>query len=265
MEQQTLAEAPQLSGAVLFYTRPEPLTREMHGKLGLKSAPNPYAFTRKTNVVPLMVTEFGPAALSYPVIFAGDAKLPVAVLGVSAEENLFVDEFGAYEPHAYLPAYIRRYPFVFANDGPNERLIVCIDRAAEVISEDYEVPLFDGDQPSEFTRNAIKFCENFETERRRTETFVELLKDLDLFDIRRAAHTPRRPDGSLGEPQQIAEYFAVSEEKLNALPAERLVELRDNGALGQIYAHLVSLGGWDRLIARALLRAQQQRPAAANA
>jgi hypothetical protein len=87
---------------------------------------------------------------------------------------------------------------------------------------------------------------------------------MDLFDTRTATFTPRNADGTPGEPQQIAEYFAVSEEKLNALKPEQLVELRDNGALGQIYAHLVSLNGWDRLIGRALLRAQQ-RATVANA
>ena len=53
-------------------------------------------------------------------------------------------------------------------------------------------------------------------------------------------------------------------EILAEIPAEKLAELRDNGALGQIYAHLVSLLGWDRLIAMAFARAAAT-PAAANA
>lgn len=264
MEQQTVTGAPQLAGNVLFYSQPEPLTREQHGKLGLRRSETPYAFTRGANVIPLMVTEFSAAALTYPVIFAGDAKLPVAVAGVSQNENLFVDEKGVYDVDGYLPAYVRRYPFVFAADGPNERLIVCIDRAADIIGETYDVALFEGDEPSEFTKGAIKFCEDFETERRRTESFGELLKALDLFETRQAMFTPRAADGTAGEPQQVAEYFAVSEDKLNKLPVEKLVELRENGALGQIYAHLISLGNWDRLIARAIIRGQN-RPAAGNA
>ena len=264
MEQQTVNGAPELSGNVLFYKQAEPLTREQHGKLGLRRSDTPYDFTKGANVVPLLVTEFSASALSYPIIFAGDAKLPLAVMGVSSGENLFVDDAGVFEPDHYLPAYIRRYPFVFASDPGNERLIVCIDRGAAVIGEDYEVALFDGDEPSEFTKGAIKFCEDFETERLRTESFVALLKEMDLFDLRRANYTPRRADGSAGEPQQIAEYFAISEEKLSKLPNERFVELRDNGALGQIYAHLVSLQGWERLISRALVR-MQNRPVAANA
>jgi hypothetical protein len=264
METQQVAGAPQLSGNVLFYSKPEPLTKEQHGLLGVKRLDAPYAFTKNANVVPLVVTEFTPAALSYPIIFAGDAKLPVAVMGITNGENLFVEEDGTYDSDSYLPAYVRRYPFVFANDDAGERLIVCIDANAPMIGDHPEAPFFLNDEPSEFTRNAIRFCEDFETERRRTESFVQVLKDLDLFDVRKAMFTPRDAQGIAGEPQQIAEYFAVSEEKLNALPADKLIELRDNGALGQIYAHLVSLQGWDRLIARALLRAQN-RVTVANA
>ena len=264
METQTMAGAPQLSGNVLFYSKPEPLTKEQHGALGIKRSDTPYAFTRTANVIPLVVTEFTPAALSYPVIFAGEAKLPVAVMGITNGENLFVDDAGLYDPDSYLPAYVRRYPFVFANDQEGERLIVCIDTAAAAVGEQPDAPFFENGEPSEFTKNAIKFCEDFETERRRTESFIELLKALDLFDTRRAMFTPQLPDGTIGEPQQVAEYFAVSEEKLNALDAEKLVELRNNGALGQIYAHLISLQGWDRLIAKALVRAQN-RPTVANA
>ena len=97
------------------------------------------------------------------------------------------------------------------------------------------------------------------------ESFVQLLKDLDLFESKTASFTPTNPDGTAGEPQKIAEYFGVSEEKLNKLPNDKYLELRDNGALGQIYAHLLSLVGWDRLIAIAMARAVDQQPQAANA
>ena len=253
-----------LSGNVLFYGQPEPLSAEAHGKLGANPVEKPYAFVGQTNLVPLTVTEFAPAALSYPVIFVGDARQPVAVMGLRAGENLFVSAEGDFRPEAYIPAYVRRYPFVFANDDAQKRLILCVDRAAPFITEGGSTPLFENGQPSAYTQQAMEFCNNFEQERQRTDGFVQLLKDLDLLDVREANFTPRNPDGSAGQPQKLAEYFAVSEDKLKKLPADKLAELRDNGALGQIYAHLVSLLGWDRLIAMAFQRAAAM-PAAANA
>ena len=44
---------------------------------------------------------------------------------------------------------------------------------------------------------------------------------------------------------------------------DKLVELRDTGALGLIYAHLVSLWGWDRLISLAMSKAAARNAAAA--
>jgi hypothetical protein len=259
----TTAQTAGLTGNVLFYTQPEPLSAEAHGALGVNPTEKPYAFAGVTNLVPLTVTEFAPAALSYPVIFAGDAKQPVAVMGLRQGENLFVSEAGDFRPEAYIPAYVRRYPFVFANDDVEKRLILCVDRAAPFLTEGGQTPLFVDGQPSQYTQQAMEFCNNFEQERLRTEAFVKLLTELDLFESKEAVFTPRNPDGTAAAPQKLAEYFAVSEDKLKALPAEKLAELRDNGALGQIYAHLVSLLGWDRLIAMAFQKAAGQ--AAANA
>lgn len=253
-----------LAGTVLFYKKPEPLSSDLHGDLGVNPVEKPYAFVGESHVVPLTVTEFAPAALSYPVVFLGENKQPCAVMGLRQGENLYVDLAGEFRAEAYIPAYVRRYPFVFANDEAQNRMILCIDRGAPFLTQGGQQPLFEDGQPSAYVTQAMEFCNNFEQERLRTESFVKLLSDLDLFDVREATFTPRNADGSAGEVQKLAEYFAVSEDKLKALPAEKLAELRDNGALGQIYAHLVSLLGWDRLIALAFQRAAQM-PTAANA
>ncbi|MCR5877762.1 SapC family protein [Phenylobacterium sp. J367] len=254
----------QITGNVLFYSQPEPLTPELHGKLGVKRMDGPFKFAKVGHAIPLTVGEFPLAAVTGPIIFVGDEKLPIAVMGLNAGENMFLKDTGTFEAGVYIPAYIRRYPFVFANDSTNNQMVLCVDRAAEFIVEGGDMPFFENGQPSQYTKNCIEFCNNFEIERQRTLSFVQILKDLDLFEQKTANFTPTNPDGTAGEQQKIADYFGVSEEKLNQLPAEKIMELRDNGALGQIYAHLLSLVGWDRLIALALTR-QQQQPEAANA
>ena len=260
----TLPGSGQLTGSVLFYTKPEPLNPEMHGKLGVKRMDGPFGFAKIGHAIPLTVGEFPLAAVSGPIIFVGDEKLPIAVMGLNGGENMFVRPDGLFEPGVYVPAYVRRYPFVYANDEAGDQMVLCIDRNAEFIVEGGDMPFFEDGQPSQYTKNCIEFCNNFEMERQRTVNFVQLLKDLDLFELKTANFTPTNADGTSGEPQKIAEYFGVSEDKLNALPSEKLIELRDNGALGQIYAHMLSLVGWDRLIALILARGPQA-PAAANA
>jgi hypothetical protein len=259
--------APAISGNVLFYSQPEPLSPQAHGKMGVKSMDGPFGFAKVGHAIPLTVGEFPLAAVTGPIIFVGDDKLPIAVMGLNAGENMFLRDDGLFEPGVYVPAYIRRYPFVFANDDAAQKMVLCIDRAAEfVVEKNPDQPFFESDgTPSAYTKNCIEFCNNFEMERQRTMSFVQLLKDLDLFESKTSSFTPANPDGSAGEPQKIAEYFGVSEEKLNKLPADKYIELRDNGALAQIHAHLISLVGWDRLVALALYKQSTQQPVAANA
>jgi hypothetical protein len=260
----TTSPATGLSGNVLFYSQPEPLSPELHGKLGVKRLDDAFSFAREGHAIPLTVGEFALASVTGPIIFVGDEKLPIAVMGLNSGENMFLKADGTFEAGVYVPAYIRRYPFVYANDTSAQQMVLCIDRKAKFIVEGGDMPFFENGQPSEYTKNCMEFCNNFEIERQRTVSFVQLLKDLDLFESKTANFTPQNADGTTGEPQKIADYFGISEDKLNKLPTEKFIEIRDNGALAQIYAHLLSLVGWDRLIALAISRAATT-PVAANA
>jgi hypothetical protein len=255
-----------LSGQVLLYNDPEPLDSQRHGKLGMMRSERPFKFAAGQHFVPLHVGEFGPAAVNFPIIFVGDQRSPLAVMGVNAGENLYISADGVFRTGVYVPAYIRRYPFVVAQDQQAGRMVVCIDRAFELFTEaNPDILLFEGGQPSVFTKSCIDFCSQFDGDAQNTRSFVKLLTDLDLFEVKKTNFTPRQADGTSGEPQLIAEYFAVSEEKLKALAPEKLVELRDNGALSQIYAHLTSLFAWDRLILETIERNSTAAPQPANA
>jgi hypothetical protein len=247
-------QPPELSGQVLFYKQPEPLSLERHRSLGVKQINAPFSFLREAHAVPITVSEFGMAATCYPIIFVGDAKTPVAVMGIRQNENEYVDAQGNPDPDYYLPAFVRRYPFVFASDNQTDRLLLCIDVKAPMVSSQPDVPLFDGDQPSQFTQDAIEFCKEFERQRRATVEFVEMLEKENLFEQKSVTFTPRDNTGAQGEPQKIADYFAVSEERLNALPESRFNEIRNTGALAPVYAHMVSLLNWQRIIQRTLKR-----------
>ena len=88
----------QLQGNVLFYSRPEPLNPDSHGKLGLRRVDAPFAFAARSQVTPLTVAEFPAAAICFPIIFAGENFQPLAVMGINAESNLFIKADGAFAP-----------------------------------------------------------------------------------------------------------------------------------------------------------------------
>lgn len=267
MENTQNTQQAELTGNVLFYKNPQPLNPEQHAGLGVKQIDEPFGFLRAAHAVPVTVTEFGMAATAYPIIFVGDTFTPVAAMGVRQGENLFVRDDGQTEPDYYVPAFIRRYPFVFANDNNSDRLLLCIDRDAPMVTNQPEVPLFESGEPTQFTQNAIEFCQEFERQRRATDEFVGIVRGMGLFEQKSVAYQPRDPQGQpVGDQQKIADYWAIDEKKLGELTPAQFEELRSNGALGAVYAHMISLLNWQRIIQRALAKPQPeaaQQPAEA--
>lgn len=243
-----------VTGNVMFYENPVPLNRDQHKGFGVKPVDNPFAFMQSQHFVPITAPEFGSAAASFPIIFAGEQRVPLAVMGIRSGENLFIKD-GQFEQDYYMPAFARRYPFVLAGDEANDRFVVCVDDAAECVTDKDATQLFfDGDETSKFTQEAFQFLQQFETDRRNTTAIIEEFKSMDLFEPKDMHFQGQNADGSPAERQKIADYFAISEEKLRALPADKLKALNDRGLLAMIHSHLISLGNWQRLVNMTLRR-----------
>ena len=243
---------PQLSGNMFLFERPELMNKEQHSGLGLKQPDKRFGFAAKARAIPITVTEIPAAMKNYPVIFmSSENPLPLAVVGLIDDINLFVDENGNWDPYAYVPGYVRRYPFGLANEQDSERMAIVIDAAYEGISAGGEIPLFqESGEPSEMTQSAIEFCKAFERDRQMTDDFGQRLKPFDLIHGQSAHFTPQ------GETEQksFAEYNGIDEKRLNELSDEQFLELRKTGFLPLLYAMVMSMGNW-----RALLQRRAQR------
>lgn len=240
---------PAVSGNVMLYKKPMPLQKDTHGKMGVSAVKKPFEFLKETHFVPLTAPEFGSASGSFPIIFAGEDRNPLAVMGIRGGENLYVGDDGQYNPDVYMPAFVRRYPFVLAGDEANNRFVVCVDESADcVVKKNPERPFFEGDQLSSFTQEAFEFLQAFERDRRATEEMIKIFKDHDLFELKEMNFQGNNPDGSLAEKQRIAEYFAVTEERLKKLDDKTLRMFMERGYLAVAYAHIMSLSNWQRLV-----------------
>lgn len=247
-----------VTGNVMFYKNPQPLTKDKHDKFGVKQINKPFEFMADQHFLPLTAPEFGAAAASFPIIFAGEERSPLAVMGIRSGENLFVKE-GQFEQDFYMPAFARRYPFVLAGDQANDRFVVCVDESAEcVTNKGPQQKFFDGGDTSAFTKEAFQFLQNFERDRQATQQMINTFKELDLFEQKEMNFQGQNPDGSPAARQKIADYFAITEDRLKALPAEKLKEFTDNGYLAVAHAHMVSLGNWQRLVNMTLRRANEE-------
>lgn len=263
------AGQPSVQGTLPLYKKPEPINVQAHKNMGLKYDDKPFEFLADTHFVPVTMGEFAPCTGRYPIIFIGDNKTPVAAMGLRQGENMFVDpNTFAFEQFAYLPAFVRRYPFVAASHSEDkERFTVCVDVESKLISDKPERPFFtEAGEPTDFLNSAIDFVRRFEGDVKSTQEFVAKMTELDLFDQQQATFQPRDAQGQpQGEPQTVASYWAISGEKLRALSGDQLAELRDNTYLGAIYAHMMSLAQWETLINRTLIRQGAQPAQGASA
>jgi SapC protein len=256
------ASEPRLTGTVPLYKNVEPLNRQKHATYGVNTVSQPFNFLKEWHFVPAISAEFAFACGSYPIIFLGDKKMPVLVMGLRQGSNLFVNEEGQFDTEHYIPAYVRRYPFVSAANPNDQPSTVCVDLDADfVVSENAERPFFDANgEPTDYTQQAIDFVSAFENDARTTEAFVERMIALDLLEKKDVkVSNPQDPDN----PVTVAEYFGVSSEKFDALPADKLKEMQTNGDLGAVVSHIISLQRWERILRRTSSAATAAAPAQA--
>ncbi|MFZ5616586.1 MAG: SapC family protein [Pseudomonadota bacterium] len=243
--------APQITGKMFLFERPELLSRQLHGELGLDAAAKPFGFCANVRAVPLTVSEIPEASKFYPVVFMSkDEPIPLAILGLGNDLNLFVDQDGNWEQFAYVPGYLRRYPFAVAGETGGDRLALVIDAAYSGISKTAERKLFEQGEMSAFTRQAMDFTTTYEQDRRLTDQIMAALKKFDIIESQTAQYTP----AGTTEPRPFAQYFGIDEKKLQALTDDQYLELRKMNVLPVLYSQLISLGNWRNLIARRMRR-----------
>ena len=236
-----MASAPQQPTLPLFYNDLMPLNSRDHGKWRTKSLESA-DFLKSQHAIPLTVDEFPQAQRDFPIVFsAGDNPLPLALMGMNEGINTFVDDNGKINEPVYIPAYVRRYPFMLAKlRSDSEELSLCFDPTSEVIGDFKEgEPLFgDGEEATDNTKRILEFCEQFEQAGQRTRIFIEELTKANLLMDGEIAITQNdNPD----KPFIYRGFQMVDQEKLRDIPAEKLDEWHKNGLLMLIHAHTFSL------------------------
>lgn len=231
-----------------FYQKVVPLNSNAHRNLRFDTAKVNFEFVRDTTAVLLGAIEFAEAAREYPIVFikAQDGKMrPVVLLGVRTGENLYVDDKGKWDAR-YIPAFVRRYPFVMAEGGAQGQLMVCIDEECPALNPNIgEVLIDETGQLQPRMNEVMQFLQNFQVEFARTEALVQQLDELGLF-VQQGA----RFDLPNGETFQMTDFYLIDEAKFGQLADDKLPALFRSGALGMAYLHLASLGNMRRLLDR---------------
>lgn len=257
-----MASAPQPT-LPLFYNDLMPLNSRDHATWrtrGIESA----EFLKGAHAIPLTVDEFVEAQRDLPIIFsAGQDPLPLALMGLNEGINTFVGDDGKINDPVYLPAYVRRYPFMLAKLTPEaSELSLCFDPTSDALGAFSEGEALFGEdgQPSANTQRILEFCESFEQAGQRTKAFIDELKKHELLmDGEIAITLNDNPD----QPFTYRGFQMVNQEKLREISGEQLETWHKNGLLALIHAHLFSLDQMRKIFGRQA--SQGKGPSAAGA
>ncbi len=223
----------------LFYKDLMPLQTGPHSNYRAQSN-GKAAFFAETHAVPLTIDEFVLCQRHFPIVFSvGEQSVPLALFGLNEGVNMFVESDGTVKDDVYLPAYVRRYPWILARLAPDaQELSLCFDPQSGMVGEGGEgAAFFENDQPTDATKAVLKFCEEFEMAAQRTGAFVKELEDMDLLmDGEITIQVPAQE-----QPFIYRGFQMVDEKKLSELRGDQLRKMNQSGMLALIYAHLFSL------------------------
>ncbi len=235
-----MATAPANPQLPLFYNDLQPLSSQAHGDYRVRAA-NAAPFLANQHAVPLTVEEFPLVQRFMPIVFAaGDDPVPLALMGLNEGVNVFMTAEGKLvNDETYVPAYVRRYPYLLAKLRPDsDELSLCFDPSSDTIGAfDEGEKLFEDGQPSEITKGILSFAEQFEQAGQRTAAFVKELKDLGLLIDGEVAI---QPEGA-AQPFVYRGFQMVDEKKLSELRGDQLRKMAQSGMLPLVYAHMFSL------------------------
>jgi hypothetical protein len=226
-----------------------PLTKQ-HRVLLPEPRKLPLVF-RSITALPLSYTEFAAACRDYPIAFisgdSGRTFVAMAVLGLENQQNLFVTADGAWDAGAYLPAYVRRYPFCMTRvtmDGKEQaERIACVEKRA--INDKGEALHDAQGNPSPVWEERKKLLFDYENDLMRSDEMSRVLSTLGLLETFTMQAVPNQ-----GTPLSMTGLYRVKEQKVAALAPDKLKELTQNGVLARVYAHLISLANFGRLLDR---------------
>ena len=256
-----MATQPPANALPIFYQDILPLSSNIHGNFKSRSSQKaPYL--ARHHAVPLTIDEFVSAQRHYPIVFSsGENSVPLALMGLNEGVNVFVEEDGTFSQETYVPAYVRRYPFMLARLTPDaQELSLCFDPASGLVGEfDEGNALFDDGKPSQVTNDILKFCEEFELSAQRTVAFVKELTDADLL---MEGEVSIQPTGA-EQPFVYRGFQMVNEEKLRELSGDDLKRMNQNGMLPLMMAHLFSLPVIREVFGRQVVQGKGPQPSEA--
>lgn len=236
---------------LLIYDNIQPLSSEAHRNWSVSV--EDYAFVSHIISSPLLATEIPFASAEFPVVFSATQRegeyIPLALMGLKEGENLMLTESGQFSTR-YIPAFIRRYPFILGGDKDADTMALCIDADSKAIVSDGSKgrKLFDENgQQTEQLKEVVEFLKDYQYRAEMTKAFTKRLHELDLLEPMQANI---KFNGAEETNLNLTGFYVVKREKLKAISDADALDLFKRDGLELIYSHIQSLENFNGLIAK---------------
>jgi len=194
----------------------------------------------------ITVAEFFQAAKSQPVVFAKNEQgdyLALAVMGLKNGKNVYVKDDGTWRENEYIPAFIRRYPFIYIQHDV-DKLTLAIDHDNKAVNKRKGEAIFDADgEPSDYTQKVLGFLDEYQQSSNHTQAMIKMLDEKGLLEDATASIVKN------GDEVGLTGFKRVNEEKLASLADNDVLDLIKSGVYKWVVAHLMSLANFQKLVA----------------
>lgn len=249
-----------MSKQLMIYDNVVPVSSETHRSWSVSI--DDHSFVSHINSSPLLATEIPFAAAEFPVIFTRTKNegeyTPLAVMGLKEGQNLFLNDEGKLVSR-YVPAFIRRFPFVFASDAKNENFTLCIDDTYKGWDQSGAKGqrLFDDNgEQTELLKQMVEFLKDYQYRAEMTKTFCAKLHELDLLESMEANVQFKNNESA---NLNLAGFYVVNREKLKKLGDEAILDLFKKDGLELIFSHLQSMQNFNVLVGKMAERLAAQK------
>jgi len=223
---------------MLIYDNVKPVSNVQHRNWSVKTGED-FSFAKSINCLPVTTVEFPQVAQEYAIVFSGqqDSVFPIAVLGVRPDENMYLSAENTITA-TYIPAFLRRYPFVYSTYDNGDTLTLCIDEKFTGCNQNnVGERLFDANgEQTIYLKKVLGFLNEYQVQFNRTAQLCKKLTELKLLEPMRAQIRPAK-----GSAVTVGGFLTVSRKRLKELTADQLQSLVRSDALELIYLHLQSL------------------------
>ena len=227
-----------MDSQLLIHEMAVPVSAERHGDWSLETATD-FGFFANLNAIPLMTVEFFNASSEYVIVFGDtdEGVMPFTLVGLQRGENRYLSASGVWQAR-YIPAFVRRYPFVYAVFDKAMSFALCVDESYPYFNDEGRgEPLFvQGKKPSPFLGRMLLFLEQHQLEFERTRDFCSTLQEFDLLEP-----MPSDLMAPGGDAAGLRDLKVVNRDKAKSLASDKLSALAQSDEFGLLQLHLHSL------------------------